>query len=70
MTDRDPRRVARGDLAVDVGDDGPESYGGVPAGQGDHDFVEQEAELKTNTEPTREIHVLLTELDRHLADGR
>ena len=28
----------------------------------DHDFVEQELELKTNTELTREIHVLTTEL--------
>jgi uncharacterized membrane protein len=28
----------------------------------DHDFVEQEAELKTNTQLTREIHVLTTEL--------
>jgi uncharacterized membrane protein len=33
----------------------------------DHDFVEQELELKTNTELTREIHTLLTELDRRLA---
>jgi uncharacterized membrane protein len=30
----------------------------------DHDFVEQEAELKTNTELTREILVLATELQR------
>jgi len=33
----------------------------------DHDFVEQELELKTNTELTREIHALLTELDQRLA---
>ncbi|HEY0541902.1 MAG TPA: DUF1003 domain-containing protein [Actinoallomurus sp.] len=32
----------------------------------DHDFVEQEMELKTNTELTREIHVLTTELHRRL----
>jgi uncharacterized membrane protein len=32
----------------------------------DHDFVEQELELKTNTEITRAIHVLTTELHRRL----
>jgi len=36
----------------------------------DHDFVEQEMELKTNTELTRAIHVLTTELHRRLVpDG-
>ncbi|WP_285498897.1 DUF1003 domain-containing protein [Actinokineospora sp. NBRC 105648] len=30
----------------------------------DHDFAEQELELKTNTQLTREIHVLTTELHR------
>ena|ERR1700712_1655304 len=34
----------------------------------DHDFVEQELELKTNTELTRSIHVLTTELHRRLID--
>src|SRR5215813_5588499 len=32
----------------------------------DHDFTEQELELKTNTELTREIHKLTTELHRRL----
>ena len=32
----------------------------------DHDFVEQELELKTNTEITRAIHVLTTELHRRI----
>jgi uncharacterized membrane protein len=32
----------------------------------DHDFVEQELELKTNTQLTREIHILTTELHRRL----
>jgi uncharacterized membrane protein len=32
----------------------------------EHDFVEQELELKTNTEITRAIHVLTTELHRRL----
>ena len=34
----------------------------------DHDFVEQELELKTNTELTRAIHVLTTELHRRVID--
>jgi uncharacterized membrane protein len=34
----------------------------------DHDFNEQELELKTNTELTREIHALTTELHRRLID--
>ena len=35
----------------------------------DHDFVEQELELKTNTELTREIHVLTAELHQRLVPG-
>lgn len=35
----------------------------------DHDFVEQELELKTNTELTRAIHMMTTELHRRLIDG-
>jgi uncharacterized membrane protein len=35
----------------------------------DHDFVEQELELKTNTQITRQIHSLTTELHRRLVDG-
>ncbi len=34
----------------------------------DHDFNEQELELKTNTELTRQIHLLTTELHRRLID--
>src|SRR6266702_272977 len=36
----------------------------------DHDFNEQELELKTNTELTREIRRLTTELHRRLIDHR
>ncbi len=36
----------------------------------DHDFVEQETELKTNTQITREIHVLTAELHRRLLTTR
>ncbi|MDH6246787.1 DUF1003 domain-containing protein [Mycobacterium sp. OTB74] len=35
----------------------------------DHDFQTQELELKTNTDLTREIHLLTTELHRRLLDG-
>jgi uncharacterized membrane protein len=35
----------------------------------DHDFVEQELELKTNTEITKAIHTLTTELHRRLIPG-
>ncbi|WGX95096.1 DUF1003 domain-containing protein [Nocardioides sp. L-11A] len=40
----------------------------VQQAKADHDFVEQELELKTNTELTREIHVLTQELHRRLLD--
>ncbi len=33
----------------------------------DHDFVEEELELKTNTELTRAIHALTTDIHRKLA---
>jgi uncharacterized membrane protein len=36
----------------------------------DHDFTEQELELKTNTQLTREIHTLTTELHRRLVEGQ
>ena len=36
----------------------------------DHDFVEQELELKTNTEITRTIHALTTELHRRLLEDQ
>ena len=34
-----------------------------------HDFNEQELELKTNTELTRQIHALTTELHRRIIDA-
>jgi len=36
----------------------------------DHDFVEQEQELKTNTELTRAIHQLTTEVHTQLIGGK
>jgi uncharacterized membrane protein len=35
----------------------------------DHDFQEQELELKTNTQLTREIHTLTEELHRRVVEG-
>src|SRR5207302_6234000 len=35
----------------------------------DHDFVEQELELKSNTELTRAIHALTTEIHRRIVPG-
>ncbi len=35
----------------------------------DHDFLESETELKTNTQLTREIHRLTTELHRRIIDN-
>lgn len=34
----------------------------------DHDFVQQELELRTNTDLTREIHAMTTELHRRATD--
>jgi len=36
----------------------------------DHDFVSQERELATNTELTKEIHRLTTELHARMVDGK
>jgi uncharacterized membrane protein len=36
----------------------------------DHDFTEQELELKTNTQLTREIHTLTTELHKRMVTGQ
>jgi uncharacterized membrane protein len=41
----------------------------VQRAKADHDFVEQELELKTNTELTRQIHVLTQELHRRLVEA-
>lgn len=40
----------------------------VATAKADHDFVEQELELKTNTELTRAIHLLTRELHRRLVE--
>jgi uncharacterized membrane protein len=36
----------------------------------DHDFVEQELELKTNTELTRQVQVIVKELEERLGKSR
>ncbi len=47
---------------------GQNRQGEVQRVKADHDFVEQELELKTNTELTRQIHTLTQELHRRLLD--
>jgi uncharacterized membrane protein len=37
--------------------------------QADHDFTEQELDLKTDTQLTREIHILTTELHNRLPEA-
>jgi len=48
---------------------GQNRQAGFQQAKADHDFVEQEMELKTNTELTREIRELLGELDQRLRLG-
>jgi uncharacterized membrane protein len=47
---------------------GQNRQGAFQQAKADHDFTEQELELKTNTELTRQIHRLTTELHRRLID--
>jgi hypothetical protein len=60
--------VAGGDLPLDVCRDRPERQAAFQQAKADHDFNEQELELKTNAELTRAIHALTTELHRRLLD--
>jgi len=45
---------------------GQNRQGAFQQAKADHDFTEQELELKTNTQLTREIHALTTELHNRL----
>lgn len=45
---------------------GQNRQGAFQQAKADHDFLEQELELKTNTELTRAIHVLTSEMHRRL----
>jgi uncharacterized membrane protein len=47
---------------------GQNSQAAFQQAKADHDFNEQELELKTNTELTRAIHVLTTELHRRFIE--
>ncbi len=47
---------------------GQNRQGAFQQAKADHDFTEQELELKTNTELTREIHTLTTELHNRLLE--
>jgi uncharacterized membrane protein len=48
---------------------GQNRQAGFQQAKADHDFTEQELELKTNTQLTREIHTLTTELHKRLLDA-
>lgn len=41
----------------------------IQQAKADHDFVEQELELKTNTQLTREIHAMMEEINRRLGQA-
>jgi hypothetical protein len=58
------RRAA--DVQLRVADAITAFAGSMPA---DHDFVEQEEELKTNTELTRAIHTLAVEIHSRVVTG-
>jgi uncharacterized membrane protein len=47
---------------------GQNRQGAFQQAKADHDFVEQELELKTNTDLTRQIHTLTTELHRRVIE--
>jgi uncharacterized membrane protein len=49
---------------------GQNRQGAFQQAKADHDFTEQELELKTNTQLTREIHTLTTELHNRLMGRR
>jgi hypothetical protein len=61
-------RITRGDLPIHVRHDRSDRQSAFQQAKADHDFNEQELELKTNTELTRAIHTLTTELHRRLLD--
>ncbi len=48
---------------------GQNRQGAFQQAKADHEFVEQELELKTNTDLTREIHKLTVELHRRVLEG-
>jgi uncharacterized membrane protein len=49
---------------------GQNRQGAFQQAKADHDFNEQELELKTNTELTRAIHALTTELHRRIVEDQ
>ena len=49
---------------------GQNRQGAFQQAKADHDFMEQELELKTNTQLTREIHTLTAELHRRYLEDR
>ena len=62
VADAHARRQPRSDLPLDLCHDRPEPAGSFASAKANHDFTEQETELKQNTELTRQIHALTTEI--------
>jgi hypothetical protein len=58
--------VAGGNLLVDLRPDRQNRQASFQQANPDHDFHAQELELRTNTELTGQIHLLTTELHRHI----
>ncbi len=70
LAEADPRRLLEAiflSTSVRIGQNRQAAFQQAKA---DHDFTEQELELKTNTELTRAIHTLTTELHRRLVVER
>jgi len=67
MRSRDPGVIAAHAAAGMIGQNRQAAFQQAKA---DHDFTEQELELKTNTELTREIDKLTTELHKRLIDDQ
>ena len=67
MAETDPGRVPRAIFLSTFVMIGQNRQAAFQQAKADHDFQEQELELKTNTEITRAIHTLTTELHRRFS---
>jgi uncharacterized membrane protein len=68
VADADPDRLAGAIFLSTFVMIGQNRQSAFQQAKADHHFNEQELELKTNTELTRAIHTLTTELHRRLLD--
>jgi hypothetical protein len=69
VPEADADRLPGGDLPVHVRPLGQNRQAALQQVKADHDFVEEEQELRTNTDLTRAIHTLTTDIHRRLLDG-